>query len=247
VVAVITSLLFASCKGSEFQLSLDSGKLRYKDKINDDSDANKSSATFNMAMMIWLASNGTHPARNVFINSGLTPGDYLHHGGFEMNVLHTDEAPAFTPAPTWLQELFLYTGIELIGRRSHEGLVKTNLTYLKIPAFIIHAEKVERGHVFGGLGPYIAYGIGGQTKLTFNGNTDKHPSFDKEDGYKRFDAGINWTAGYRFENDLQLRLAFDIGLINIAQADSEFREWNRTFGINVSWPVSRIKEKLNLN
>ena len=65
--------------------------------------------------------------------------------------------------------------------------------------------------VFGGLGPYFAYGIGGKIK----GNGFSEKAFDEDFGFKRFDVGLTFTGGYNFDNQWSVGLAYDLGLANI--------------------------------
>lgn len=245
-ILLILPLMFSSCM-DEFQASVDLSKRRYKDKEFKDPDANKLDAAANLGMMTIL-----------YLNTGDAEGNRSSASKEETDLLWAS-TDAFTfsqesspsqhlhkkPLPQFLEGMYLYTGIQYIGRRSKEGLVKSALHYLEVPLYAMVERDLGKGQIFGGLGPYIGFGIGGKTKIKFAGTTTKSDSFG-EDGFRRFDAGLNWTIGYRLENELALRLGYDIGLLNIAREEDLYKEWNRTISINVSYPIEKIKEKVGI-
>lgn len=96
-----------------------------------------------------------------------------------------------------------------------------------------------KGLVFGGLGPYVGYGLGGQFKYTFNGQTT-FPAFDKTNGgFRRFDGGLAFTAGYRLPSTLQFRLAYELGLANIEPRQGN-KVTNRVLSINVGYSLNKL-------
>lgn len=100
-----------------------------------------------------------------------------------------------------------------------------------MPALAIYTHDLSDDRkVFGGLGPDFAYGVGG--KIKDPGFSQK--AFDL--GFKRFDAGLTLTAGYKFNKRWSVRLAFDLGLANI-EHESFDKTKNRSFSVNVGyWP-----------
>src|SRR5664279_59548 len=87
-------------------------------------------------------------------------------------------------------------GIEFVQKRSKDGGTKITLNYLQVPAYLLYYYQLpSAGNIFGGLGPYLAYSIGGKMKTS--GQTSETKSFDKTTGFKPFDVGLGLTAGYK--------------------------------------------------
>src|SRR5579863_1213234 len=83
--------------------------------------------------------------------------------------------------------LFAVTG-EFVQKGSKTpGIAITRLNYLELHPDVLYAHRFpNEGLVFGGLGPYLAYGIGGKTGSGVN----EEASFGGANGYKRFDWGL---------------------------------------------------------
>ena len=119
---------------------------------------------------------------------------------------------------------------------------KSNLMYLQLPIHIGYKVEVTPGtKISFFVGPYVAYGIGGKTKiggdiksqgitvgldsymdylielglLDSNASTGKHDSFS-DMAYKRFDAGIGGGVGGEFGN-IVVNLGYDLGLANMSR------------------------------
>lgn len=107
-----------------------------------------------------------------------------------------------------------------------------------MPVLAIYTyELTDDRKVFGGLGPYFAYGIGGKIK----GDGFSEKAFDKDFGFKRFDVGLTFTAGYKFNKKWSVRLAYDLGLANIEQ-DSFDKAKNRCFSLNIGYSPQLIQK-----
>lgn len=127
-----------------------------------------------------------------------------------------------------------------IGFNAQFGFVKkgsklegstTNLNYLELIGDVMYFYDVKGGGtLYGGLGPYVAYGIGGNVKF---GDT-KEAAFGGTDGYKRFDAGLNLQAGYKFPIGLKVGVGYDLGLVNKSKFD-DFTSKNRTLTFDVGY------------
>jgi hypothetical protein len=98
----------------------------------------------------------------------------------------------------------------------------------------------KAGTVFGGLGPYFAYGIGGSTTSSFNNQSSSFKSFDSTTWLKRFDAGLGLTAGYEIPNSFSFRLAYDFGLANIDRNSFSDKAQNRGISLNIGYPLDKI-------
>lgn len=131
-------------------------------------------------------------------------------------------------------------GIEFVQKRSGDDGQTTTLNYFEIPVYGIYQHYLSSGTIFGGLGPYVAYGIGGSNKSSFGGKTTSIPSFDSTSGYKRFDAGLGFTAGYKLPNSFYFNFAYDWGIANIDRNTFGDKTRNRTISLNVGYPINRL-------
>jgi len=142
------------------------------------------------------------------------------------------------------EQLYVLAGAKLVSKRSKEsgGEKKIALNYFEIPVYLLYKQSLGAGDIMGGLGPYFAYGIGGKTKIT--PTSTKFISFDKEEGYKRFDAGLSLLGSYRLQNDMHVNLGYSWGLVNINRGDVE-KTRNRTLTLSVMYPIDKLKEHIN--
>lgn len=84
-----------------------------------------------------------------------------------------------------------------------------------------------------GVGPYVAFGVGGDYKVnTSGGFLDWVPTlrpdleFGSNGNLKRVDAGLNFTGGIEFTNGLSVQAGFGLGLVDVGG--------NKLFGSNIS-------------
>jgi hypothetical protein len=248
----IGALCMGSCTKAMFQASIDGGNLRYKDKVVDEYDATKYMAATNLGMMAMMKVFGGDVTGGTSFNYEPDASLWASDTDPETLILQGTQAdrdellpPQKKPMPAFTENMYIYTGIQYIGRGSKEGLSRTRLHYLDIPVILMYESDMGTGQVFGGLGPYFAYGIGGKQRIDFGGSVVKSDAFG-EDAHKRFDAGLCLTAGYRLPNELSIRIGYDIGMVNIARESSEFKEWVRTISLNVAYPIEKIKEELGI-
>ncbi|MBC7774110.1 MAG: PorT family protein [Phycisphaerae bacterium] len=125
-----------------------------------------------------------------------------------------------------------------------------NISYLELPLNFLYKPMLGNGHLLLGVGPYVAYGIGGKAKFEGGGTTlTQDVKFDNtvtlpevtEDYYVRpFDAGANLFVGYQFVNGLFFQLNTQLGLMNInpdfegvPENDSAYK--NTGFGLSVGY------------
>lgn len=90
----------------------------------------------------------------------------------------------------------------------------------------------DGGYIYGGLGPFIGYGIGGKV-------AGGESSFDATDGLKRFDAGLNLKGGYAFASSLQFSLGYDLGLANRSRFP-DYTSKSRNLSFSVGYSVDKI-------
>lgn len=141
-----------------------------------------------------------------------------------------------------LQHLGWEAGVELIGKGGKYADVgfsyKVSMLYLQIPIHIVYNYDLPKGSIYGGLGPYLAYGLAGKIK----DDQDDTKAFDKELGFKRFDAGAAFTVGYWFNDRIVASLQYDLGLANISR-DPEFQKTrNRSFGLNLGYLLGAARK-----
>lgn len=143
--------------------------------------------------------------------------------------------------------LHLMSGLEFVAKGFREDYgaddkATTRFYYLKVPVDLVYHHYLNKGRLFGGLGPYFGYGVGGKQKFTFMNGIEEFPSFDKNNGYKRFDAGLNFLAGYDFDNGFGIGLGYDLGLTNI-EDNGDDKTFNRAFSINIRYNIGNLFNK----
>lgn len=139
----------------------------------------------------------------------------------------------------YIQPSLLYVGK---GGKMEAGSLdlKTRLNYLELPINFMYKPEVGAGNLFIGLGPYLAYGLGGKHELADNnGNkveSDVEWGNDNLTQFKRLDAGANFQVGYEFPMGFNVGLHTDLGLVNVrgnGDDDNSFR--NTSFGVSVGY------------
>ena len=125
------------------------------------------------------------------------------------------------------QPSLFYTtkGAKYSGSASYLGInadadLRVTQMYLEMPIDLQLRFKVaDDMNLIVGAGPYIAYGVGGKTKLSGNiagykGNTDWDTFGD--DGLRRFDAGANIEFGMEF-NPIIVGVNTQLGFCNVTE------------------------------
>jgi Outer membrane protein beta-barrel domain len=132
-------------------------------------------------------------------------------------------------------------GLEFIGKGAKYSAVNgggsVGLNYLELPIYVTYHYPVSPdSKLFGGLGPYLAYGIGGKSKF---GSFSTSSFGENNGGYKRFDAGLALEAGYKYK-EASFSLSYDLGLANVAYASQDITAKNRSFGINIGYSLEAL-------
>ncbi|MBF9140632.1 porin family protein [Hymenobacter properus] len=133
-----------------------------------------------------------------------------------------------------------------------------NLNYLELPVNLVYSTNGAEGGFQVFAGPYVAMGLGGNTKADFtetnsvggvtqtqSGSFDVDVAFVNEKGngdkayLRRFDAGFNFGIGYKIAG-IQAQAGYGLGLGNLFPNDkndpkSEDKLHNRGFQIAVSY------------
>jgi Outer membrane protein beta-barrel domain len=154
---------------------------------------------------------------------------------YHLNSALREEDPK--TAPSTDNKISLRYGLEYIGKGAKfpggNGDFGINLNYLSVPFDAIYHHPAGPGQIEGGLGPYFAYGIGGSS-----GGVS---SFGEDNGgFKRFDAGLNLQMGYKLDNGLSFRLAYDLGLANVEYASEDVKGHTRAFSINIGYQIGKL-------
>jgi hypothetical protein len=131
--------------------------------------------------------------------------------------------------------------------------IKVNLSYIEVPINFLYKPVLGMGKLSLGIGPYVAFGIGGKVSNADGKETDIE--FTKEvstanysaaasAGYfpyfKRFDAGGNLLVGYEFSNNFSFQLNAQLGMININSdienfSDDDTKFKNTGFGLSLGY------------
>ena len=125
---------------------------------------------------------------------------------------------------TLTSDLYLLTGLELStkGCKEDVGLSKdatSNLMYLQLPIHLGYKLAVtDATKIVFHAGPYVAYGIGGKTKISESGVEVSVNSFGSN-RVKRFDFGVGLGVGAEF-GKIGVGLGYDFGLVNIVDVDN---------------------------
>ncbi|SFO21613.1 Outer membrane protein beta-barrel domain-containing protein [Chitinophaga sp. YR627] len=122
-------------------------------------------------------------------------------------------------------------GLDMMPTKIH---AKTHLTYLELPVNVVFKLPLGSGKLITGAGGYIAYGLGGNYKVTGKVRStgadyeqkgdvkfekDPHPTeadLGHTTYYRPIDFGLNFLAGYEFKNGLGLNFTYSPGLKNMA-------------------------------
>lgn len=105
------------------------------------------------------------------------------------------------------------------------GDVTFNPMYLQLPVHYAYKIDISPATRFVlHAGPYVAYGIGGKSKLSAStsdasGEVDGPDLFGDNGALERFDAGLGLGVGFEF-GQLLLDLGWDVGLVNISSSDN---------------------------
>jgi hypothetical protein len=129
------------------------------------------------------------------------------------------------------------------GRGDKETIT---LGYLEIPVDLLYQYKLQNcSSIFGGVGAYVAYGLGGKDKYTYSGQTISSNSFSASSA-KRFDAGLRISAGYKMSCNWSVSIVYDFGILNIGQSSSRGSDYsvkNHLWGFNFAYCLGDLKSR----
>ena len=164
-------------------------------------------------------------------------GDLLtaFHAGVEVPIMI---APEF-----YLQPGALYS---MKGAKDKNSSDKTQISYVEVPINFVYKPMLGMGNLILGVGPYVAFGIGGKLKSS---SGDEDIKFDNDitlvqaaaDPYlKRMDFGGNLLAGYQLSSGLLFQLNAQLGMSNIfpkinGSSNNDYKLKNTGFGISLGY------------
>jgi len=143
----------------------------------------------------------------------------------------------FVDAPI-ASNLSIQPGLSLQGKggksKDTNGELKTNIMYLELPVNLVYYVPAGSGNIFLGAGPYAAYALSAKIKQGGVSYDVKFGDGPDDDGTKRFDAGVNFLAGYKLPNGFLINGGYSLGLTNIDYA-SDWSTKNRVFSVGVGY------------
>jgi hypothetical protein len=127
--------------------------------------------------------------------------------------------------------------------------IKLNLSYIEVPINFLYKPVLGTGKLLLGIGPYIAFGIGGkfndvngkELDLKFENKISQSQAADPTVVYTRsIDAGGNLLAGYEFSNKFSAQLNAQLGLLKvnpeIEGISNDKTKWKNTgFGVSLGY------------
>lgn len=238
VPAAFIIVVISSCSRVFYEASLEGTKRKYSGTSYTTASSDASDVGFNLMAMMFAGMTGLTPKGNIppqktsLFETTESLFASTYRSGINENGIGAEDAAG----SAFKENIKLFTGVGFVMKNSKDGQIKIRTNYVEVPIYATYLHPLDNGsHVFGGLGPYLAYGLGGKTK----GPGFSEKSFDKDFGLKRFDGGLSFTAGYMLEAGFQGRIAFDFGLTDIDRIDED-KTKNRTFSLNIGVPIGRL-------
>lgn len=105
------------------------------------------------------------------------------------------------------------------------------LNYLELPINVLYRANEK---LFLGGGPSFAYALSGKEKITMNGTSiEADAEFGNNDGYNRFDAGLNLIVGYEVAPSYVISANYTFGLTSTFY-DTSFSGQNTVLGLSLT-------------
>ena len=260
---LLMPFIFQSCfmtemlesSDGELQTSVDMCRQTYSGVSYDSPQQSSNNVGFNLGVILMTSPGGTTKnnsagSQTMNNNDFGSPGNFyaslsndpsIFHNNSQNMSLETSEMELSNSPSGFLSHMFYSGGIEFIQKKSKYEGTKITLDYMEVPLYALYQiNSSSQGNFFGGLGPYFAYGIGGNSESSFGGQTLKTKSFDKTNGYKPFDAGIGLTAGYKMTDSFSFSLAYELGLTNIDRNAFGDKTKNSGISLNIRYPLDKL-------
>jgi len=126
--------------------------------------------------------------------------------------------------------LSVQPGLSLQGKGGKYDEQKTSLMYLELPVNFVYYVPAGSGNIFLGAGPYAGYALSGKVK-------EDGQSMDIEfgdEGMKRFDAGLNFLAGYKLSNGFLINGGYSLGIVDLGGFEGASLK-NRVFSVGIGY------------
>ncbi|MEO6960522.1 MAG: outer membrane beta-barrel protein [Puia sp.] len=152
--------------------------------------------------------------------SGARPGIGFEIGAFA-DVSLTDKKYSFRPALSYSLER---ASAVVEGDRS-----AIHVSFIKIPLDLTYHASPENPFFFG-VGPYLAFNLGG--KYNWAGTRTTAIAFGSDQGdygrtYKKLDLGLDLLAGYQYNRQIVFGAQLDFGLLNMIHTTEDPDEQHR--------------------
>jgi hypothetical protein len=239
----------------EIQTSVDMCKQTYTGVSYETPQQSSNGVGFNLGAII-LTSPGGNANNSSGSSQSMNNKDFGNSGNLyaslsnDLSLLYNNsQNVGFEPSKIeisnssseFMSHVFYSGGLVFIQKRSKDAETKVTLDYLEVPLFALYQiHSWSHSNIFGGLGPYFAYGVGGKIKSSYGSQAYESKSFDKNDGYQPFDAGLGLTAGYKITDSFSFSLAYELGLTNIERGGGEDKTKNRGISINIRYPLDKL-------
>lgn len=154
---------------------------------------------------------------------------------------------AATPGkPSFASRLSLLYGVQLIGKggkqKYSDGYFLVRMLYLEPIVSVLYNHDLPdgKGRLYGGPGLYLGYGLFGKMRDKGTNYDESYAAFDKNMGYRRFDAGLSLTAGYRLPRGFGVNLSYELGMVNVDPGRGDDKTRNRVLSINLDYPLAAL-------
>ncbi len=166
--------------------------------------------------------------------------------GFHVGVtaeLPINEMFSFQPEVLVTTKGYKMNEKETFSGETYKYEYSLNPIYIDIPLLLKANFNVDGAKVYGALGPYIGFGVGGKYKYeeTYMGDTDSDEEViewgndEEKDDLKRLDAGLSIGVGATV-NQIQFGVAYDFGLANISlYTENGLKMNNRVLRVSVGY------------
>lgn len=231
------NLFTTSCRtlygNAELEASFDGTERRYDGDSYDQPYVDVEALGANLGL-IWNVRLAVGSTGQNSISNNSTPQPLWYVQPYS----HLQDELLSAPDNSFKSHVSFLTGLKGVLKNSKDDIDKISMTYLQVPFIGIYNYQLEKGGtIFGGLGPYVAYGIAGKIKSP----NFSMGAFEKDNGgYRRFDAGLALTAGYAFKNGMRVRLGYDYGIADIDRIEADNTK-NRTWSVNFAYPIKLFK------
>lgn len=154
---------------------------------------------------------------------------------------------SFQPSLQYLQK----GGKETENSTDPATTTSIRLSYLELPMNFLYRAPGTKGHFIFGLGPSIAYGLGGKAKVSEgseSGSTSIKFGSGADDLLKPFEISGNILAGYEWNNGIFFQIYYNHALNNIYNnydlAPGEpSTKWNNSyFGVRIGYFLHTSKK-----